>query len=140
MMMRRLLSNLHLWVLLIVLSIWAFAFWPAFAQPVSPSRTTEVRVCFHDLASIPRNADGSIRRSNTARNAFIKAHPCPVTHLSAFPCDGWQIDHVIPLACGGCDAVWNMQWLPESIKKDRGHPDAKDRWELEVYCPARSRQ
>ena len=48
----------------------------------------------------------------------------------------WQVDHVIPLVCGGCDAVVNMQWLPAAIKTcaaSTGVP-CKDRWEQKVYC------
>jgi 5-methylcytosine-specific restriction endonuclease McrA len=50
-------------------------------------------------------------------------------------CPGWEVDHVIPLACGGCDAVANMQWLPSGAKSTSS-PLAKDRWERRVYCDA----
>jgi len=38
-------------------------------------------------------------------------------------CPGYRRDHVVPLACGGPDAVRNMQW--QTIVDAR----AKDRWE-----------
>src|SRR5215472_10667726 len=39
-------------------------------------------------------------------------------------CPGFLKDHIKPLACGGPDAVWNMQWQTVAAAK------AKDRWEL----------
>lgn len=79
-----------------------------------------------------RYADGTIKRSYLAVTEFRGNHPCPVTGLTVGSCDGWAIDHVIPLACGGCDNQANMQWLPLSIKSAAG-TDAKDRWERRVY-------
>jgi len=34
---------------------------------------------------------------------------------------GYVIDHKIPLACGGADAPWNMQWqtIAEAKAKDK---------------------
>jgi Dioxygenase len=34
-------------------------------------------------------------------------HPCPATGLTRGPCPGCVKDHVVPLACGGPDAVSN---------------------------------
>lgn len=80
-----------------------------------------------------RLADGSIKRRADVLTAFKKAHPCPVTKLSTGACPGWAIDHVIPLVCGGCDSVNNLQWLPNGIKSAAGILP-KDRWEQSVYC------
>jgi 5-methylcytosine-specific restriction endonuclease McrA len=91
------------------------------------------RICYASPSQIPRSADGSILRSGAARTAFVRMHPCPSTGLTRGTCPGWQVDHVIPLACGGCDSPSNMQWLPTSIKS-AARPDAKDRWERAVYC------
>lgn len=63
-----------------------------------------------------RNADGTINRQPIVIKAFRKIHPCPSTGLTTGACSGWAINHVIPLACGGRDAVSNMQWLPNNIK------------------------
>lgn len=71
-----------------------------------------------------RNADGSIKRSKKVIRAFEKLYPLPVDYNR----DDWQIDHVLPLAEGGCDAVYNMQWLPKSIKTCAA-ASCKDRWE-----------
>ena len=39
-------------------------------------------------------------------------------------CPGYRKDHIVPLACGGPDAVLNIQW--QTIPEAR----AKDAWEL----------
>lgn len=82
-----------------------------------------------------RYADGTIKRSSYQRALFVRMHPCPATAEVTGACPGWQIDHVIPLACGGADAPLNMQWLPVAIKTcpaAAGLP-CKDRWERMVY-------
>lgn len=81
-----------------------------------------------------RYADGSIQRSASAKAAFARMYPCPVTGQVSGSCPGWAIDHVIPLALGGCDAPANMQWLPTVIKSCAGR-SCKDRWERRVYAP-----
>lgn len=91
--------------------------------------TTEVRYC----GPPARLADGTIRRRSDVVAAFRKTHPCPATGLRTGACSGWAIDHVIPLACGGCDAVGNLQWLPTLLKSASGTLP-KDRWERIVYC------
>lgn len=75
-----------------------------------------------------RDAEGKIKRSTKIINAFKKVHPCPSNGMIHGPCPGWSIDHVIPLACGGCDAIINMQWLPREYKTT-----GKDRWERKIY-------
>ena len=82
-----------------------------------------------------RNAAGDIIRRADVRNAFRKLHACPSTGEFIGACPGWSIDHVVPLVSCGCDAVSNMQWLPNEIKSAAG-TIAKDRWERRVYqCP-----
>jgi hypothetical protein len=83
-----------------------------------------------------RATDGRIARSPAVVHEFKRLHPCPATGAATGSCPGWQVDHVIPLACGGCDAIGNMQWLPVQIKSASG-VYAKDRWERRVYsCPS----
>lgn len=89
----------------------------------------ETRCCIEPI----RKADGSILRRADVLTAFKKNHPCPVTGLTTGSCTGWQIDHVIPLACGGKDEVANLQWLPIQIKTAAG-TYAKDRFERKIYC------
>lgn len=68
-----------------------------------------------------RDADGRIIRSLSVLRAFEREYPRPR--------DGrrWYLDHVIPLACGGCDAVHNLQWLHEKAWRD------KAQWERRAY-------
>lgn len=98
---------------------------PAFAGPLD-----ETRYC---TATPARDADGSISRRADVLRAFRDRYPCPATGQARGRCDGWAIDHVIPLACGGCDAVANLTWLPTAIKSCAGTV-CKDRWERKVYC------
>lgn len=79
-----------------------------------------------------RDADGSISRRADVLRAFRDLYPCPSTDQKRGACPGWNIDHVIPLAVGGCDAVSNLQWLPTAIKRCAGQA-CKDRWERWVY-------
>jgi hypothetical protein len=78
-----------------------------------------------------RDSSGRLSRSTSAVKTFQHVHPCPSTGSRTGPCPGWIIDHVVPLACGGCDVVHNMQWLPKKLKV--GKP-GKDSWERKVYA------
>lgn len=77
--------------------------------------------------------DGGIKRSVKPLREFEQLYPCPAGASIDEPCSGWQIDHVIPLACGGRDDVGNLQWLPVEIKACAG-TKCKDRFERAVYC------
>ena|SRR5690348_15294764 len=95
-----------------------------------PSTAAELRYC---AAAPMRDASGAIVRSQAVLSAFRRVHPCPVTGLLRGACPGWALDHVIPLDCGGCDAVSNLQWLPAALKSCAGTL-CKDRWERKIYC------
>jgi hypothetical protein len=79
---------------------------------------------------VERDANGRIARSSAVAAAFRHQWPCPATGQEEGACPGWYVDHVIPLACGGADAVYNLQWLPASLKIA---PDGKDGFERRVY-------
>ena len=96
------------------------------ASPVDPLK--EYRQC----GAPERDAKGVIKRSSTVLTAYKKYHPCPVTGLSTGSCPGWQINHIIPLAKGGCDAVVNLAWMPDQIKTCK-NPYCIDRWERTYY-------
>jgi len=57
------------------------------------------------------------KRSSSARREFMKQ----TGYAKGRP--GYIVDHIIPLACGGCDCPSNMQWQTIAEAK------AKDRWE-----------
>jgi hypothetical protein len=65
-------------------------------------------------------------RSRAVTPEFQREHPCPSTGRATGACPGYRKDHVKPLACGGPDAVWNMQWQTVAEAK------AKDKWERMV--------
>lgn len=96
------------------------------AEPPDP--LTEIRYCGPPV----RLADGSIRRRADVLAAFRRAHPCPPTLRTTGACPGWSMNHIVPLACGGCDAVWNLQWLPNDLKSASG-THMIDRFERKIY-------
>jgi hypothetical protein len=62
-------------------------------------------------------------RSREVTREFQREHPCPSTGLKSGACPGYRKDHIVPLSCGGPDAVSNLQWQTISDAK------TKDRWE-----------
>jgi hypothetical protein len=102
-----------------------FAFPPL--SIAAPDPLVETRHCGEPA----RTAAGLIIRRVDVLIAFRKLYACPATGEHSGPCPGWAIDHVIPLAVGGCDAVRNLQWLPTHLKSCAGN--CKDRWERDVY-------
>lgn len=79
------------------------------------------------ICEIQRYSNGEIKRSAAVVSEFKRLHPCPSTGSKFGSCPGWYIDHVIPLACGGCDSVQNLQWLTQQQWLD------KSKWERKVY-------
>lgn len=92
-----------------------------------------VLISFNVLADSRVCSSTKNTRSPKAVAEFKKLYPCPDTKLPG-ACPRWEVDHIIPLACGGCDSIENMQWLKSSIKSCAG-TECKDRWERKVYCP-----
>lgn len=75
-----------------------------------------------------RYDNGIIKRNRTLIKNFEELYPLP----EGADRGEWSVDHVIPLAVGGCDSLINLQWLPNSIKST-GDGDNKDRWERTLY-------
>lgn len=63
-------------------------------------------------------------RSREVTREFQREHPCPSTARTRGACPGYRKDHIVPLACGGPDAVSNLQWQTVAAAK------VKDCWEL----------
>ena len=75
-----------------------------------------------------RDSKGQIIRRADVQRAFQRIHPCPSTGFTYGACPNWYKDHVLPLACGGQDAVSNMQWLNAAAWK------TKSLWERKIYA------
>ncbi len=71
-------------------------------------------------------AFGKIHRSESAKNAFKREHPCPANGNRNGACPGYVIDHIVPLACMGPDDPSNMQW--QTVQDGK----IKDRFELGI--------
>lgn len=106
------MKHLVLMVLMLVLSVTTL--WHRGAEA---GLMDETRFCGQPI----RNDHGDIIRRADVLREFERQNPRPR--------DGrrWYKDHVIPLACGGCDAVSNLQWLHEDAWRD------KSLWERKVY-------
>lgn len=89
-----------------------------------PTINTDPRYC----GEPKRNASNRIIRSITERKRFEATYPLP----AQFKREEWQVDHVIPLKSGGCDKLFNMQWLPKKIKTCADDM-CKDRFERIIY-------
>ena len=72
---------------------------------------------------LPVPATAREHRSASVKREFQLTHACPATRLTRGACPGYVKDHVVPLACGGPDAVSNLQWQTTAAAK------AKDKWE-----------
>lgn len=75
-----------------------------------------------------RYSNGKIKRNANLVKQFKEMYPIPeeLKHMN------FEVDHVIPLANGGCDSLINLQYLPQEIKST-SNPLAKDRWERKLY-------
>jgi hypothetical protein len=84
---------------------------PTYKAPAAPKA----------VPGVPRNSDGSIKRSKTETDNFKKENPCPGTGSSKGSCSGYVIDHVVPLKRGGPDKPSNMQWqtIEQGKAKDK---------------------
>jgi len=87
----------------------------------------------YNSARIERDADGRIKRSSAAKNDFKQSNPCPTGKRRSGSCPGYVIDHINPLACGGADAPYNMQWQTVQAAK------AKDKTERDNCQPYKNK-
>lgn len=76
------------------------------------------------LLLLPAPAEARQHRSRLVLVEFQRQNPCPSTGRARGPCPGFVKDHIKALACGGADAVSNIQWQTVADAK------AKDRVEL----------
>jgi hypothetical protein len=72
-----------------------------------------------DLTCRVRDSTGKPIRSMARRAMFLRMIGYPDGKVPK----GFDVDHIIPLTCGGCDVPSSMELLPEAVWK------AKSRWE-----------
>jgi hypothetical protein len=120
--------NTKAYLIVVICIAWGTVFFNSSAR----SQTLDPIVDYRYAGEVIRDADGKTSRSTKVINAFKKHWACPSTGLHKGPCPGWAIDHVIPLACGGRDAVFNMAWIPDEGKSCAADY-CKDRYERKVY-------
>ena len=77
-----------------------------------------------------RYNDGRIIRSVTVIAEFQRLYPLPAN----FNRKDYQINHVIPLVCGGCDTIENMMWMHVKAKTC-AEDYCQDRHEQLTMCP-----
>lgn len=78
------------------------------------------------LIALSSIAEARTERSPAAKAEFKRMQPCPVTDRARGRCPGYEIDHRIPLKCGGPDAPSNMQWL--SVEEHKAKTAREARW------------
>jgi hypothetical protein len=65
------------------------------------------------------HAEACTKRSQSANVAFKHQHPCLATGSPNGPCEGYVIDHIVPVACHRADAPSNMQWQTVADAKSK---------------------
>jgi len=67
------------------------------------------------------NDKSYLKRSATVKKHFKQQTICPTTGTYTQKCNGYVVDHIIPLKCRGKDAIENLQYqtIAEGKKKDR---------------------
>lgn len=80
---------------------------------------------FAVLLALSWPANAAQKRDPAVRAAFMKTHPCPATGRTKGRCDGWQVDHRLPLCFYGKDAVPNLQWLTIEQHREKTRLDVK---------------
>ena len=84
---------------------------PSYSVPKSSTKSHS----YNTNSSVPRDKNGKIKRSSSAKHQFMKQTGYPKGRK------GYVVDHIIPLKKGGCDCPSNMQWqtIEEGKKKDK---------------------
>jgi len=77
-----------------------------------------------------RNREGNIVRSKAVVGEFMRLYPLP----EGVNRKDYQINHAVPLVCGGLDIVENMLWMHVKAKTCEGD-FCQDRIEQIVMCP-----
>jgi len=90
------------------------------------SHLTDIRCCVEPK----RYTDGRIVRSATVIKEFERLYPLPVGADRS----QYQINHSVPLVCGGKDIVSNLMWMRVEAKTC-AEDWCQDRHEQVTMCP-----
>lgn len=90
------------------------------------SANADIRCC----TEVKRYNDGRIVRSIAVLHEFKRIYPLP-SHLNH---KDFNINHAVPLACGGRDIVENLIWMHVSAKTC-AEDYCQDRHEQVTMCP-----
>jgi hypothetical protein len=121
---RRTYKRAMAWLGIAIYAFVLFALFFAMAHAVEPWQYLEHRYC----GPPKRDANNRIVRSSAVRSEFQRQNPCPSTGLPFGSCPGYKANHNWPLANGGCDAVFNLSWMRDDVKK------LHDSYELKIHC------
>ena len=91
--------------------------WLLLAPGYTPSLKTP------DLTCRERGADGTVVRSVARRTLFLRMLGVP--HPNRVP-EGYAVNHIVPLACGGCDVPSNMELMTVETWRGRIGPERLD--------------
>jgi hypothetical protein len=88
------------------------------------------RATYHRNKHNGKNRAAQVKRDTQKRTATTTdaAELAMIQQFYAECPEGYQVDHVMPLALGGRHELANLQWLEESLNKAKGakHPDDWD--------------
>ena len=86
----------------------------------SPKSSYRKKYSSRTRSYFPKISFSSSKRNRGVRTSFHRSNPCPSTGRNRGSCPGYEVDHIVPLACGGSDSVGNMQWLTKSANRSKG--------------------
>lgn len=110
-----------------IITLVMLLFMVACSDPVyADNHLTDTRCCIDPA----RNADGSIKRNRAVVKAFERLYPLP----EGYDRGQWQVNHAVPLVCGGKDIVSNLIWMRKEAKTC-AEDWCQDRHEQITMCP-----
>lgn len=113
-------------IFLVVYAICALTIALTVGYARADSHLTDIRCCVEPK----RYADGRIVRSAAVIAEFERLYPLPVGYNRG----EWQINHAVPLVCGGKDIVSNLLWMRKEAKTC-AEDWCQDRHEQVTMCP-----
>lgn len=92
--------------------------------------TFQVKADIRYCGEPERDRHGKIIRSAAVIAEFQKLYPLP----SKYNRSDFQINHAVPMVCGGCDTIENMIWM-HKLAKTCAADYCQDRHEQYTMCP-----